>query len=153
MVDQSQASNPEVDYEFAYDQLKGADIAGCFLSEVLKLAPEEKPAYIKEFAELLRKRITSLNKSLEKVYPRPDASLIHDWELADVTVEASAMLPSAFIEANTTLEQKDRLTPAQLNLLIEIGNPLAERALKSLQAGLINLADRARENELFVSFD
>jgi hypothetical protein len=153
LVNRSQIPNADFNFEFAYDRLKAVDISACFLAEVLKLSPEEKLAYIAKFAELLKKRIRPLIESLEKVYPRPDASLTRDWELADATIDATAMLPTAFIEANAQLEAKSRLTPDQLNLLIEVGHPLADRVLKSLQTGLIHLADRARNNDLFVSFD
>jgi len=153
LVDRSQTPNADLNYEFAYDRLKTVDISACFLAEVLKLRPEEKPAYIEKFADLLKARIKPLVESLEKVYPRPDASLTRDWEFANATIEATSMLPNAFIEANAEVEAKERLNADQLNLLIRIGHPLADRALKSLQTGLIHLADRARENDLFVSFD
>jgi len=153
LVNRSQTPNADLNFEFAYDRLKVVDISACFLAEVLKLRPEEKAAYITKFSDLLKTRIEPLVKSLEKVYPRPDASLTRDWEFADATVEATSMLPKAFIEANAEVEAKDRLTPEQLNLLTRVGYPLADRALKSLQTGLIHLADRARNNDLFVSFD
>jgi hypothetical protein len=143
----------DLNFEYAYDQLKAADISGCFLRELLRLNPEEKVAYITKFADLLNTRIKPLIESLEKVYPRPDPSLTYEWDSAVGTIEGSAMLPRAFIEANAGLGEKNRLTPDQLNLLVRLGHQLTDERLKGLLAGLISLADRARNNDLFVSFD
>jgi hypothetical protein len=53
LIIRSQTPDAELDFEFAYDRLKAVDISDCFLSEVLKLRLEEKPAYIAKFADLL----------------------------------------------------------------------------------------------------
>jgi hypothetical protein len=153
LIDQSQIPKGDLNFECAYERLKSADISGRFLAEVLRLSPEEKPDYIAKFATLLETRTKPLVETLEKVYPRPDSALTRDWESVHAAIEATSMLPKTVLEANMQVEAKDRLTSEQLNLVIKVGHPFADRKLKTLKAGLVQLSDRARKNDLFVSFD
>jgi hypothetical protein len=144
------SSDAELNFEFAYDRLKGMDLATTFYDKLMD--SEDKQTFIEGFVEILREQHEGISKALDKIYPRPDPNL-KSMHASYGMVNALAILPKSYKGANQEVREEDRLKPEHLDLLIKIGYPPVRQELKNIQEAIVELSEKASENKLFISFD
>lgn len=153
LANQNEISNDaELNFQFAYDRLKGVDLATTFYDKLVK--SEDKQTFIEGFVKILREQHEGIWKALDKIYPRPDPNLksMHS-SFGIGMVDALAIIPKSYKDANQEVREEDRLKPEHLDLLIKIGYPPILQELQNIQEAIIELSEKASENKLFISFD
>jgi hypothetical protein len=153
LANQNEISNDaELNFQFAYDRLKGVDLATTFYAKLVK--SEDKQTFIEGFVKILREQHEGIWKAFDKIYPRPDPNLksMHS-SFGIGMVDALAIIPKSYKDANQEVREEDRLKPEHLDLLIKIGYPPIRQELQNIQEAIIELSEKASENKLFISFD
>jgi len=144
----------EMNFEFALDRFKSIDLGEVFYKNLMESKNREK--FAEDFEKTLSRDTDNISKALGRVYLRPDPTIEQD--VLDMNSSAGFLaalksLIEAFRKANEQIGVDEQIKPEHLDLLIKIGYPPIRRELLNTQRAIIELSEKATNNELFVSFD
>jgi hypothetical protein len=146
--------DPEMNFGFALDRFKGINLAELFYKNLMESNNREK--FTEDFEKTLSDGTESISKALDSVYPRPDPTIKQD----AVGMNSSAgflsglkFLITSFRTVNEQLDASKQMKPEHLDLLIKIGYPPIGSGLQDTQKVIVKLSEKAKNNQLFVSFD
>jgi hypothetical protein len=146
--------DPELNFEFATERLRGTDLAATFYEKLM--ASENRASFAQDFAKIVSTGTETISEALDKIYPRPAPALKQATENMMYSSGAVGVLKTlfeAFGVANKKVAEADRMAPEQLALITDIALTQTGGQMRSIQTGILELSANAKANRLFISLD
>ena len=146
--------DPELNLEFANEKLKDTDLAGVFYEKFMRA--QDREAFVEGFEKILNAETEALSKGLDKIYPRPDPTIKHVLDQTAFSIGSVSFLKTlleSFKTTNAQVGPREQLQGDKLDLLIRVVYGKIGLELKKIQIAILLLSEKAKANELFMSFD
>jgi hypothetical protein len=144
----------ELNFEFARDRFKNANLAEIFYQKLME--SKNKEDFVDGFEKILSRETEGISKALEKLYPRPDPTIkqnVDDMNFSIGAVGVLKTLIASFRGANEQVDEDKQMMPEHLDLLIKIAYGHIAIELQKIQNAIVQLSEKAEGNELFMSLD
>jgi hypothetical protein len=156
LADDAIPKHSELDFAFALEVIKRTNLAAVFYEKLME--SHDKEAFLNGLVEILKPHTEGISKALDKIYPRPDPTLMQMAErqmnFAIGAIESLKFLVEAVKRTNAGLGNDQQFKPEHLDVLIKVSyHGLMSEAVQDIRNAIIQLADKANANELFFSLD
>jgi hypothetical protein len=146
--------DPEMYFQFAVEKLRAINLTTTFYEQLVRTADKEK--FAGGFAKIVERESQGISKGLESIYPRPDSKLeqmAHQLLEASGAVSAFSSVFRAINETNAQLDESERFSKDQQDLLGKVSFIELQPQLQLVQAYILEISDRANTNSLFMQFE
>ena len=146
--------DPELDFEFARERMRGINLAEIFYKKLMET--QDREVFVGGFETILSRATSGILKALDEIYPRPNPTIkqvVDKMNYSVGSLMALEQLLGAFNSTNAQLDVDKQFKPEHLEVLLRVAYGHTGMELSNIQNALVQLSERAKANNLFISLD
>ncbi|MFY9730224.1 MAG: hypothetical protein WB723_08490 [Candidatus Acidiferrales bacterium] len=147
-------NDSELNFGFAYNKLRATNLPAVFYEKLI--ATDDRRTFVACFTKLLTDRWTNISKALESIYPRPHPvvdQLLEQLNRSSGSLYTFGEMFGMIAQVNAKGSVKEQLKPEHVDVIIAIAYESIGRELHNIQTGILELAERAKNNCLFLPLE